>query len=154
MKSTEKIKDNVVYSIQQLIGYLQQHIASTDISSQRLATIEWRYLELLQYSVVIPKTLYAVLADEPQFFVDLIQLMFRSENEESQKVEGELTEDEIKNEKAKLNNAYNLLHDWNQIPGTQDDGAVDFDKLLNWVEKVRDACKESGHLYVLSLIHI
>ena len=147
-KSTESVNDNVVYPIQQLIGYLQEHISSTEIPPQRLATIEWRYLELLQYSEVIPKTLYAALADEPQFFVDLIQLMFRSENEEGQHAEEELTEDQIKNEKAKLDNAYNLLHDWNRIPGTREDGTIDFDRLLDWVEKVRDACKKSGHLYV------
>ena len=146
-ESTEKVNDAVVYAVQQLIGYLQKHIASTEIPTQRLATIEWRYLEFLKYSEVIPRTLFSVLADEPQFFVDLIQLMFRSEHEESQQSE-ELTEDQIKSEKAKMENAYTLLHDWNRIPGTQNDGTIEFDLLLNWVEKVRDACRESGHLYV------
>ncbi len=147
-KSTETVNDHAVYPIQQLIGYLQEHIASTEIPTQRLATIEWQYLGLLRYSEVMSKTLFSVLADEPKFFVELIQLMFRSEHDEGQQTEKVLTEEQIKNEKAKMENAYHLLHDWNRIPGTRIDGTVEFENLMDWVKAVRDACRESGHLYV------
>ena len=140
-EAVENIGDDVVYTVQQLIGYLQERLDEDDAIRQRLATIEWRYLGLLKYSEVTAKTLFATLSEDPGFFVQLLQLMFRSDHETEPTEPSEA-------DGARMENAYHLLHEWKAVPGIRADGSIDGEKLAKWVDKARIACRESGHLFV------
>ena len=132
--------------IQELFEYLQNR-SETDIN--RLAALEWAYLGFLDdYSRSFPVALQKTLQQDPQFFCQLISVVYRSDNEPED--EGEAPTEQ---EKARARNAYNLLTRWNAIPGTGDDGVIDEQILMDWVDKAREICKESGHLSVCD-IHI
>lgn len=50
-------------------------------------------------------------------------------------------------------NAWRLLHEWKTPPGTQQDGTFSEERFAEWLQRVKEACTESGHLEV-ALINI
>ena len=118
-----------------------QNDPSTDPDD--LFQIEWAFLPLLDgFHGASPKLLEQRLSDDPAFFCEVIRTAFRSKKEDRQV--GELTEQQ-KNNGAY---AYRLLHNWKLPPGSQKDGTYKGDALTAWLEKVKEICRESGHLEV------
>src|SRR5262249_11371678 len=113
-----------------------------------LFRIEWAFLPLLDgHDEASPKLLEQRLADDPAFFCEVIRLAFRSRKAEQRVVEP--TELQAKH----ATNAYRLLDGWKTPPGIQKDGTYNGDALTAWLENVKVACGESGHLEVaLSII--
>lgn len=126
------------YQIVELIKYLQ---ADTSVSQDDLFKVEWAYLRLLdQGREAKPKLLESRLANYPEFFWEVLSLVYRSKKkDEPQK---ELTEEL----KAIASNAWHLLHNWKTLPGIQEDGSFDSSKFLLWLQRVKELCSESGHL--------
>lgn len=128
------------YHIVELIKFLQ---ASSDVSSDDLFRVEWAYLPLLdRHRGASPKLLETRLANDPEFFCEVIQLIYRSKK--ADKVESEPTEDL----KTIATNAWRLLHEWKTPPGIQDNGKFDSSHFTGWLQRVKDICTESGHLEV------
>ena len=125
-------------AIVEVIKALQEN-PNTD--PNELFQIEWAFLPLLdRHRGASPKLIEQRLADDPALFCEVIRLVFRSDKEES-RVE-ELTEQQRNIAK----NAYRLLSHWKTPPGYQKDGTFNGDALTTWLEKVKAACMESGHL--------
>ncbi|WP_409439122.1 hypothetical protein [Psychromonas sp. GE-S-Ul-11] len=124
-----------------MIEYLQQ-TSATDIND--LFHIEWAYLPLLEDNDINPLTLENKLATEPAFFCELIQLMYRSTNDERQP---EATEAQRK----LASNAYNLLGQWKQVPGTSSD-IFDSSLFNSWLDEVIEITQKSGHLDIALLV--
>jgi hypothetical protein len=78
------------------------------------------------------------LATDPDFFCEIIRLVFRSANSTDPKP----SEDE----RGVATNAYRLLHEWKIPPGTTSDGGFDGDKFGTWIKSVKLECSASGHL--------
>ena len=116
-----------------------------DTDPDALFQIEWAYLNLLDehyYAEASPKTLENRLSSGPEFFCEVIRLVYPSKKEtESPK---ELSEQE----KAIAENAYKLLDKWKTPPGTQSDGQFLPEQFTEWLNKTREACAKSGHLDV------
>ncbi len=134
---------HVRWEIGELIGSLQQ---AEGVDLNRLARIEFAYLALLDGHEAEPKTLLAMLRDDPTNFVLLIQAMFRSEYKSPDSEEAPTDEQLIL---ARC--GFELLNHWREanpprLPGTDDDGIIDAERLLDWVNKAREQCRESGHL--------
>jgi hypothetical protein len=115
--------------IGKLIKYLQ---ADPTVESARLMAIEWSFLSLLLRAGESPKTLFAALANQPAFFVELIGNIYRSTDERDGPAR-ELTQQE--QNRADL--ARQLLEKWQIIPGTQSDGSIAEAILRDWAEGVR-----------------
>lgn len=128
------------HAITQLIGVLQKN---PETDPDELFKIEWQFLTLLDgMSAPSPITLERALATNPDFFCEVIQLMFRSKND------GESSETSIKNREALASNAFRLLQHWSTPPGTNEDGTFDGEALTSWFERVKAQCAEMGHLDV------
>ncbi len=93
----DRIEQNTAIKV---IEYLQQ-TSATDIND--LFRIEWAYLTLLEDNDVNPLTLENKLATEPAFFCELIQLMYRSTNDEKQPEANEV-------QRNLASNAYLITH--------------------------------------------
>ena len=78
---------------------------------------------------------------QPKFFCDVIRLIYRSKNEEKHK---EFDEDK----KAIASNAWRLLHEWKKPPGLQEDGSFSAEEFKNWLQRVKQQCRKSGHIEV------
>ncbi|MCI5225473.1 MAG: hypothetical protein D3918_02155, partial [Candidatus Electrothrix sp. AX2] len=127
------------YYTVQLVGFLQQ---SQDINPDDLFDIESAYLPLLDGNHgVLPTLLENHLANDPNFFCQIIQRVYRSINPDTE----DSSSDEEKNIAV---NAWRLLHNWHIPPGMQEDGSFDQDHFSNWLHQVKDLCAKSGHLGV------
>lgn len=143
IKSTESLHSMDGYEIVELIKILQK---SPEINLNELSRIEWAYLPLLDRGhEARPKLLWKQLAEAPEFFCEVIRVVFRSKKEERYSEEA----DEIPEERKRIaTNAYRLLREWKFPPGLQDDGGFNPEGLTTWLDKVKNECKETGHLEV------
>ncbi len=133
------------YSVLGLIKYLQlEAIEYFD----DLCSIEWLYLSLIISGIDDdPICLEHKLSTEPEFFCDIIKIIYRSKKEQDIKEE---TSKELKNIAT---NAYKLLCEWKTPPGLGLDSKFDQKLFSDYIEKVKSICTESGHIEI-ALYHI
>jgi hypothetical protein len=145
LRSSEGLHETNVHAIVEVIKELQDDPST---NPDDLFHIEWAYLPLLdEHHGASPKLLEQRLADDPTFFCEVIRIIFRSRKED--RLPKEPTEQEMNI----ASNSYRLLHGWRTPPGTQKDGSYNGDALMTWLEKVKEICRESGHLEVgLSMV--
>lgn len=134
-----------IYNIVELIKYLQK---VDDISDEDLLAIEWAYVPLLDsHNKAAPRLLENKLANNPDFFCEVIRLLYRPKHQErAAKIHSE-------KHQAKVMNAWRLLRNWNMVPGTTHDGGFDHQLFNEWFDRVQESCSNSGHLEV-ALINI
>lgn len=136
----EATKNIDSYHITELIKALQND-PKTD--QDGLFRVEWAYLPLLNdHQGGSPTLLEGKLADEPDFFCEVIRLIFRSKHEEKK--------DEKPDEQtaAIASNAWRLLDRWKKTPGVQKDGSFSSTHFEDWLSSAKDQCSKSGHLEV------
>jgi hypothetical protein len=105
------------------------------VDANRIARLEWLYLPLLKFDRK-PKFLHRELARNPQFFAEIVAIVFRAEGEEPRDVS--------KEEEAKAMHGYELLESWRTIPGSTDAGVVNQKELNNWIREARKETQENG----------
>lgn len=133
------------YYIEQTIKFLQDD-PSTD--SEDLFRVEWAYLPLLdRHGTASPKRLESRLASDPDFFCEVIRLVYRSKKDEAKK------KDSTEEEQAIATNAWRLLHEWKTPPGAQVEGTFSKEGFRDWVASVKQISADTGHVEV-SLIHL
>lgn len=133
------------YHIVELIKFLQTQASTNE---DDLFRIEWAYIPLLDHhSGAAPKLLESRLANDPDFFSEVIQLIYRPKSEDTPSREPN------EESKALAKNAWRLLHRWKTPPGTQQDGTFSEDRFTEWLQRVKESCTTSGHLEV-ALINI
>jgi hypothetical protein len=133
------------YHIVEIIKVLQD---DPDTDPEDLFKVEWAYLPLLDREHgTSPKLLENRLASDPAFFCEVIRFIYRSKKED--KSEKEPSEQE----KSIATNACELLHEWRTPPGMQTDGGFSGKQFTEWLEYIKEACAESGHLEV-ALEHV
>jgi len=105
--------------------------------SNNLIKLEWLYIEVLSDDIWgrPPKLLHKDMSINPKSFVDVIKMMFKpTDNEVTQTEEAEnYSEIQLVN---RFKAAYNLLKSFTTIPGTMEDGKIDYEILLKWVKDV------------------
>lgn len=119
----------------------------TDIERSTLLDLECLYLPILSRKVRrSPKVLEEELANNPEFFIDVLKLLYKSKNENlSEEERKKLSSEEIQNGAER---AYHLLHTWKRIPGMRDDNSIDENELNDWIQKVRLLAESVGRLEV------
>ncbi|MDH0348724.1 hypothetical protein [Aeromonas dhakensis] len=128
------------HGIVELIKYLQNEPSA---NKDDLFKVEWAYLPLLDgHSGGTPKYLESRLATDPEFFSELIRLIYRSKKKDQQ------AEEHTEISKTIATNAWRLLREWKLPPGVQEDGTFSEVLFTNWVQRVNEICTESGHLKV------
>lgn len=134
------------HAIQEILKRLQEF---ESIDEKRLAAMEWNFLPLLDEhnGGTCPRTLYRNLAEQPEFFCEVIRMIYRSQKEVAKGDEKEQV-DETK--AAMAHNACKLLMDWSYPPGLKRDGCFRSEHLKAWVVSVKEACVASGHWEVAS----
>jgi len=130
---TEKIDWNSLsYDIAQLLNLLE---TSGKIDDNELGHFEWSFLPLLHHHR-LPKILYKKLAEDPEFFIELIKLLYCAEGEDPK----DLTEE--RRVRARL--SFDLLQDWRQPPGINNNGSVNPEKLRYWVSRAHELAYACG----------
>jgi len=139
--STDESSSNMdAYHITTLIKFLQ---TKSDVNQEDLFSVEWAYIPLLDgHRGTVPQLLENRMATDPEFFCEVIRLIFRSDKEEPSAIES------TEQSKAIARNAWRLLEKWEIPPGSQKNGTFSEDSFSEWLEKVKKIATESGHLEV------
>ena len=133
---SDSIRDIDTYQIVEIIKMLQE---DKGISEDDLFNVEWAYLSLLDREDIELKSMNKKLSQDPKFFVETIQLVYRSKND----VGKELPVDSSKKNIALQ--AYKMLEKWTRPPGIQDDGVFSLDHFKEWILYVSNVTSKSGH---------
>jgi hypothetical protein len=135
--SADRLQDqpssHFAYAVTELLNALGRR---PDIDETRVALLEWRLLPVIGRHDRVPKALHRLLARDASFFVEVVSLVYRGENEEPR----ELSDDD----KQRAERGYSLLQSWRRVPGVEPDGSVDEVRLRAWVESARSALEASG----------
>ncbi|OZC01309.1 hypothetical protein [Rubricoccus marinus] len=118
------------------IGKHLDRLDEADFDSDRLAALEWAYLPLFRFDRRQSGVLHRELAENPEFFVQILSFAFRGRGEEPT----ELTEAE----QNRASNAHTLLESWRTVPGQGDDGTIDAQVLDAWVDEARRLLSEAN----------
>lgn len=140
-REAEQDSNNAVmfqHHVQEIFQKLDQ---SEDVSEEDVALLEWSYLLVLEHSSRPPKALHQRLATHPEFFVELLSLLYRSSNEDSSEDLLERVERERRSTLA--THAYRLLNSWHGMAGLND-GEVDETAFSRWVAEARTLCEKAG----------
>ncbi|GAA4955819.1 hypothetical protein GCM10025331_51680 [Actinoplanes utahensis] len=124
------------HDFQQLFDLFYEH--EDALGWERIGRLEWHYLPALGFDAE-PRMLGAVLARDPNFFVQIVKLAFRPESQEI--VEDPSPFSEL--EQYQATNAYRLLREWSVPPGYQASGQLDAQQLRNWIEQAKRGLKTS-----------
>lgn len=127
------------HEVGELIKLLQ---GDPTVPLERMIQVEWAYLPLLdRHSSASPVHLGAHLAENPQFFCEVLRVVYRSSSSPADASVPAMDEKIVRN-------AYALLSDWSVPPGNLPEGAYDGAQLLSWLDVVRSECASSGHLEI------
>jgi hypothetical protein len=122
----------IAHDVRRLLG----RFAKVDPVRSRLWEFEWTLLPFVLDMHEHPLALHERMATEPQFFVDLCTLAFRSEDEPAPSLD--------ENEKNRAMSAYRLLKSWHGPPGAKRLSELAFAPLHTWVAAARTALQASG----------
>ena len=131
------------YHIQQIIETLQQ---TPNVDENRLASIEWQYIRLLDdHHGHAPKTLRKQLSASPAFFNEVLSACYRPRHRDNA-ADNEIEPDHQR--KYMAEHGFKLLHDWDLVPGTDENGEVNEEFLREWCTEARSIALAADRLEV------
>lgn len=132
----EELVSMDAYHVLELIQRVQN---DDSIPIQDKTDIEWTYLDLLNgLEGHRPITLENLLAQNSEFFCELIRLSYKSDKEESEYVSEERA--------SKARYARMLLDVWNVLPGGDKINDFNAERFKEWFQVMRKNAEETGHL--------
>jgi hypothetical protein len=127
------------YDVERLFEVLDK---SGDIKEEEIAQLEWMYLPILAgvSSGRPPKMLHSKLSSNPRFFAEVIKYTYKPYKEDK-KDDNETLRQELIEQRAHF--AWDLLHSWETVPGNDENGQINYERLKIWVHESRELCEES-----------
>ena len=110
------------------------------VGPDEMAQLEFLYIKALAHSEHGIPNLEQQIIESPASFVQVLVLAFKRRGEGQDPPELRIDDPERAADLAIA--AHNLLDQIKGLPGTQEDGTVDIEKLIGWVTEVRRLCAE------------
>jgi hypothetical protein len=140
-KDIKQVNHMLTYSLSEVLNKLQN---SPSIDKLKLAKREYALLPLLEFDRK-NLTVHQIMAEEPEFYVQVLCDVFRSQNEATEAVE---PEDVSEQARAKAHASYRLLSNFDIIPGLQGT-EIDITVLRKWIAEVRRLAAEKGRAEII-----
>jgi hypothetical protein len=119
------------------VGQAFTHLhTSGQIARRDLATLEFAYFSALEHTEQGARNLYAELLSDPQFFMELICLVYKPQSTATEPLAESL--------KLAAELAWRVLHTGRGLPGTSPDGKIDSEVFSRWVKTTRDLAATCG----------
>lgn len=131
--------------IHDAFDYLHGSIAPEH--EDRVANLEFQFLPLLDRFTRLPLVLQRKLAREPEFFIQCLTILY-PEHTGSDEVPATDTPESPE----RFQRIWQLLHDWQSIPGMHHNGTISGQSLESWVRTVRQLAKDVDRLGVCDTI--
>lgn len=139
LNTTENISgtNNLQYEIGRVFKYLYDNI---DYTRTNLWEAEWGCISLFgKHGIGQPRALIYRIANDADFFCDLIKTAYKSELPDVKQQE---IDDAIQYRLLKILS----FNDFMVMPGIDQYGTFREDDFITWIYKVEEICKMSGHL--------
>jgi hypothetical protein len=121
------------YKVGELLDCLE---ASGEVEEGRIAALEWALLPLFRYRERRPKILHRELARNPDFFAEVVALVYKAEDEPDREMSEEAH--------TRARHGHELLESWQTVPGRWEDGSIDPEALKAWVGRAREVTDTQG----------
>jgi hypothetical protein len=123
---------SIAHNMSELLNVIE---SSGEVDDEQLAALEWSSLPLTEH-YRRPKMLHRELSRNPDFFVEVMTLVYRAEDEEVR----DLSEED----RARAQYGRKLLDSWRGVPGKGENGSLDGAALKDWVSRAREALGARG----------
>lgn len=117
----------------------------TGVRSDEMARLELLFVEALDYSEHGLPNLERQIAESPTLFVQVLALVFKRNDDGQDPPEWRI---EDLRRAGLASAAYRLLDRIGRIPGTEGDGKINAETLLNWITEARRLCAEHDRIEV------
>ena len=140
--------DSIRYSLDaySLSEALDSLASRTGVSPDEMAQLEFMFITTLEDSKHGIPNLERQVAESPALFVQVLALAFKRNDDGQDPPEWRIENPERRDGLAIA--AYSLLEQIERIPGTESEGMVNAEKLLDWIEEVRRLCAEHGRVEI------
>jgi hypothetical protein len=142
-KEDTPINQLETYAIKEAFKSLNER---AEIAVGEMAALEYRYLPVLEREEGSIPNLEKQIEQNPEMFAQAIAYVFRRSDDQEDPEELRADDEEISSIRAK--HAYGLLDRLRRIPGTKDDGEVDADRLIAWINALRVSLKSLARVDV------
>ena len=116
----------------------------TGVSPDEMAQLEFMFIPALEHSKYGIPNIGRQIAKSPAFFVQVLALAFKRNDDGQDPPEWQIKDSERHAELASA--AYRLLSRIEHIPGTDSEGKVNAEELLDWITEARRLCAEHGRV--------
>lgn len=141
-ESDERLEGNDATMFGYYVGLILDRLdEDPDVTEQDIVGLEWIYFQALRHSQRPPRTIQRALARDPELFTYLIRLIYLPAKDSG------VVEDAPENPERTADlasQAYDVLHEWSRVPGSDDQGLIDASALEDWVKVVRKTLHEAG----------
>lgn len=125
------------YHVKELIQILQK---DSNTNQEELFLIEWKFFRILNDEVQLV-TLENKIKSSPEFFCELINLAYKSDNPDYK------TEPDAMNKNV-IEQAWEILHELRPLAGLDEHKEFNIDVFMSWFKKVIEISTQTGHLGV------
>ena len=116
----------------------------TGVSPDEMAQLEFMFIRAFGHSKYGIPNIGRQIAKSPAFFVQVLALAFKRDDDGQDPPEWQIEDSERHAELASA--AYRLLGRIEHIPGTDSEGKINAQKLLDWIAEARRLCAEHGRV--------
>ncbi len=142
--ATEKSEDK--YHIKYWdIEKLFKELYKSEYPKSEIAKLELKYIPILASvgSRRAPKMLHDALANDPEFFAEIIRYIYKRKDGKQDEGEEKITQKRLE-QRGKL--SWRLIKSWKTIPCSGNNGQIDYEKLKSWIDKARELCEKSDRI--------
>ncbi len=118
----------------------------TGVSPDEMVQLEFMFITALEDSEHGIPNLERQIAESPALFVQVLAHAFKRNDDGQDPPEWRIENPKRRDDLAIA--AYSLLDQIERIPGTESEGTVNAEKLLDWIEEARRLCAEHGRAEV------
>lgn len=123
------------YTVAELLKKLD---SSEAVSDDTIATLELPFISILDQHERPNFAIYRVIAKQPEIFADLVALAFKRDD-------GQIEDSPAENAMGIVwEIVAKIMFGEGEVPGTMEDGTVDYEALSTWVKEARRLCTERG----------
>jgi addiction module HigA family antidote len=131
------------YAIKEAFKHLN---ASGEIEVTEMATLEFRYLALLEREKEAIPNLEHQINKNPELFAQAVAFVFKRSDDMEDPAELKIEDSELG--KLRAEQAYRMLDRLHKVPGRDEDGNLNGHRLVEWIKATRKHLKEWARLDV------
>lgn len=121
-------------------GFLLDVMVASGCDQGRVARLEWLLMPVLSSHKRSPDALHRLLAEDPEFFVQMLSLVFRAEGTEPEELDPDA--------QRRASSAYSVLDSWRVVPGQVSDARIEGARLQGWIEEAEHKLRQAKRVGV------